>query len=288
MLWLVRSSLFAPQVTPEQKREGAIAARKREAEAEQQIDFRDTPPSARTPSRSKKRNTRPPSSDSRPANENDESRRMTRPILWQQPAGDKKIKAPSGFGEAVRRQFRAIMSALTRPAPEPKTRHRKTGDTDRGFTAAARAVFRRLRRRPVFHVPDPHWDTFTWLRIWDYHDPACMHLYVDLPATNDTPGTFPRAYEYAIQHGMREPPATHTAYVLKRETRTTGRWLEIGTAYIESDGTTGAHQVYLDRLPVGGFAGHIRLQPVGMTPPAPEPELPPLHPLNRNEPERSV
>jgi hypothetical protein len=69
---------------------------------------------------------------------------------------------------------------------------------------------------------------------------------------------------------MRKPPTSHTAYVLKRETRTTSRWLEIGTAFIESDGTTGAHQVYIDRLPVGGFTGHIRLQPVGVQPPASE------------------
>jgi hypothetical protein len=71
---------------------------------------------------------------------------------------------------------------------------------------------------------------------------------------------------------MRKPPATHTAYVLKRETRTTGRWLEIGTAYIENDGTAGAHQVHIDRLPVGGFSGNIRLQPVGVKPPDPDPE----------------
>jgi hypothetical protein len=72
---------------------------------------------------------------------------------------------------------------------------------------------------------------------------------------------------------MTKSSATHTAYVLKRETRTTGRWLEIGTAYIESSSTAVSHQVYIDRLPVGGFAGHIRLQPVGVKPPDPEPQL---------------
>ena len=82
---------------------------------------------------------------------------------------------------------------------------------------------------------------------------------------------------------MGKPPATHTAYVLKRETRTTGRWLEIGTAYIESDGTAGAHQVYIDRLPVGGFAGHIRLEPVGVKPPDPEPEPQPNRPSPGDE-----
>jgi hypothetical protein len=43
--------------------------------------------------------------------------------------------------------------------------------------AAARALFRRLVRRTGIDVRDSHWDAFTWLRIWDYNDPACMHLY---------------------------------------------------------------------------------------------------------------
>jgi len=75
---------------------------------------------------------------------------------------------------------------------------------------------------------------------------------------------------------MSKPPATHTAYVLKRETRSSGRWLEIGTANIRPDGTTGGHYVDLDRLPLGGFGGHILLQPIGVRPPDPmaEPDRP--------------
>jgi hypothetical protein len=73
---------------------------------------------------------------------------------------------------------------------------------------------------------------------------------------------------------MAKPIATHVAYVLKKETRASGRWLEIGAANIQSDGATGAHHVYLDRLPIGGFGGHILLQPVGVKPPDPEPEPP--------------
>jgi hypothetical protein len=68
---------------------------------------------------------------------------------------------------------------------------------------------------------------------------------------------------------MPKPLANYTAYVLKRETRTSGRWLEIGTAYIQSDGKAGGHHVYLDRLPIGGFGGHILLQPIGVKPPDP-------------------
>jgi hypothetical protein len=104
---------------------------------------------------------------------------MTRPILWQQLAGDTKSRAPSSLGEALQRQFRAIMNALTRPtlAPEPKTRRRKGGDTTRGFMATAGALFRRLVRRTGADILDSHWDAFTWLRIWDYNDLAYRHLY---------------------------------------------------------------------------------------------------------------
>jgi hypothetical protein len=68
---------------------------------------------------------------------------------------------------------------------------------------------------------------------------------------------------------MPQPQATHIAYVLKRETRTSWRWLEIGFAIIESDGKNGAHIVDLDRLPVGGFGGKVRLQPIGVKPSEP-------------------
>jgi hypothetical protein len=66
-------------------------------------------------------------------------------------------------------------------------------------------------------------------------------------------------------------PLTHTAYALKREGRTAFRWLEIGAARIEDDGT-GNHQVYVDRLPVGGFSGRIHLSPIGTKPPDPTPQ----------------
>jgi hypothetical protein len=75
---------------------------------------------------------------------------------------------------------------------------------------------------------------------------------------------------------MPKPPATHTLYVLKRETRTTGRWLEIGTSNIGSDGINGTHHLDIDRLPVGGFSGRVLLVPIGTKPsdPLPDPERP--------------
>jgi hypothetical protein len=63
---------------------------------------------------------------------------------------------------------------------------------------------------------------------------------------------------------------THTAYALKRESRTAFRPLEIGSAQAE-DGGKGNIQIFLDRLPVGGFDGRIILSPVGVKPVFPEP-----------------
>ena len=48
--------------------------------------------------------------------------------------------------------------------------------------------------------------------------------------------------------------------------------MEIGTANIKPDGTSGSHLIDLDRLPLGGFGGHILLQPIGVRPPDPMPE----------------
>ena len=78
---------------------------------------------------------------------------------------------------------------------------------------------------------------------------------------------------------MIEKPATHTAYALRRENpaeplrrerRVKGYWIEIGSARIESAGNE--HHIFLDRLPIGGFTGHVYLCPVGVKPPDPEGE----------------
>jgi hypothetical protein len=72
---------------------------------------------------------------------------------------------------------------------------------------------------------------------------------------------------------LEKKPPTHKAYALKREGRSVFRWLEIGDARIESGGP-GTHHVYLDRLPVGGFGGHVILLPIGVAPPDPDPQRP--------------
>lgn len=71
-------------------------------------------------------------------------------------------------------------------------------------------------------------------------------------------------------------PHTHIAYAQKREGRTSYRWVEIGIARIESDGKD--HDVYIDRLPIGGFTGRIHLSPVGT-----KPEAPPARPAHSGQ-----
>lgn len=60
---------------------------------------------------------------------------------------------------------------------------------------------------------------------------------------------------------------THTAYALRRQGRS-ARWLEIGRASMHSDGD--GFDVLLDRMPVGGFTGHILVRADN----AKQPELP--------------
>lgn len=88
---------------------------------------------------------------------------------------------------------------------------------------------------------------------------------------------FRRNHRLATLPGMSESTATnsraptHTAYVFRREGKNMrfGRWLEIGAARADDDG---AVHVFLDRLPVGGFTGHVYLAPAGSMPPMPEAE----------------
>ena len=53
-------------------------------------------------------------------------------------------------------------------------------------------------------------------------------------------------------------PHTHRAYATKREGQSV-RWLEIGIATMRQDAR--GFDVYLDRLPVGGFNGHLVVLP---------------------------
>jgi len=69
---------------------------------------------------------------------------------------------------------------------------------------------------------------------------------------------------------MAEKPPTHTAHALRKESRTRSRYIEIGHARIEKTGDV--HHIFLDRMPIGGFTGHVFLSPIGVKPPDPEPQ----------------
>jgi hypothetical protein len=73
---------------------------------------------------------------------------------------------------------------------------------------------------------------------------------------------------------MTEQSPTHTAHALRKESRSRSRYIEIGHARIEKDGAV--HHIFLDRLPIGGFTGHVFLSPIGvkLPDPAPTPERP--------------
>lgn len=67
---------------------------------------------------------------------------------------------------------------------------------------------------------------------------------------------------------------TLTAWAYKRISRgrsASGYWLEIGKA---GPGEEGEIKVYLDRTPLGGWTGAVRLRPAGAGPP----QLPPQRP----------
>jgi hypothetical protein len=86
---------------------------------------------------------------------------------------------------------------------------------------------------------------------------------------------------------------THNAFALKRETRVSGRWLDIGNARLELDlsrlpehlvpyvpqllqAVRVRGNVFLDRTPIGGFNGQVFLSPIGEKPtdPMPQPQRP--------------
>lgn len=86
-----------------------------------------------------------------------------------------------------------------------------------------------------------------------------------------------------------EKTRTHNAYAFKRETRISGKWLDIGNARLEIDTARLPDHlrplvpqlmpfirghVFLDRTPIGGFSGHVLVTPIGEQPPVPRPQVP--------------
>jgi hypothetical protein len=100
----------------------------------------------------------------------------------------------NGLKAALPQQFRTLIKALTGRGPvavSPK--RRKKTEALGGFRSAAAALFRRILRTPLWGVIDSHWETFTWLRIWDHNGPGDMHGYENSTSAEDHhSGLFPR------------------------------------------------------------------------------------------------
>jgi hypothetical protein len=79
----------------------------------------------------------------------------------------------------IRQEFRRLIKLLTGRPPElsPKARRRKNGETSWGVVAAAKALLQRVTGFSAFESQKANWDAFTWLRIWDYHDPTGIRSY---------------------------------------------------------------------------------------------------------------
>jgi hypothetical protein len=70
---------------------------------------------------------------------------------------------------------------------------------------------------------------------------------------------------------VADPKArTHTAFTMQRVGKKFGRWLEIGSGRIDGNEV----HLFIDRLPVGGFTGYVRLTLHGEPPPLPQPQRP--------------
>jgi hypothetical protein len=87
--------------------------------------------------------------------------------------GDNQERNPGPtFTETLKRQFRAVMNAITNklPAPQPVQRRRRTEDTGKAFRMTARKMMRRAARIPAaaYTATAYLWDTLDWLNPWQH------------------------------------------------------------------------------------------------------------------------
>jgi hypothetical protein len=79
----------------------------------------------------------------------------------------------SGFADALKKQFRAVVRALVKrsPSPQSQARRRRRGETVGGFRSAARSLL-----RPIFRLPGLSQtiaflnDTLPWLHLWEWNE----------------------------------------------------------------------------------------------------------------------
>ena len=110
------------------------------------------------------------------------SREGARPL----PGDNQERKPRPTFTEALKRQFRELMKAITNkpPAPQPVQRRRRTEDTGKAFRMTARKMMRRAARIPAaaYTATAYLWDTLDWLNPWQHDasstselDEDCQH-----------------------------------------------------------------------------------------------------------------
>jgi hypothetical protein len=86
---------------------------------------------------------------------------------------ERKIKARPRLAETLKREFRALVRAITHhaPAPQPTARRRSTEDTGKAFRMTARKIMRRTARIPsaAYAAATSYlWDTLDWLNPCRY------------------------------------------------------------------------------------------------------------------------
>jgi hypothetical protein len=90
-------------------------------------------------------------------------------ILRQEPEGKKETQRTNIFRQLFRDAFRALTRRDAGPAP--KSRRRRTEDTDQAFRFSAKKVLRRVSRIPLI-APTATLllDTLDWLNPWECFD----------------------------------------------------------------------------------------------------------------------
>jgi len=105
------------------------------------------------------------------------------------------VRSSCGFAASIKQLFREVKQALTASidgAPKPKKRNRGSGEAQSGFRLAAITAFRRVVGILSPHGFSAHWEPFTWLRLWEYDEPADTSLHQDracsAPTSDLSPG----------------------------------------------------------------------------------------------------
>jgi hypothetical protein len=96
----------------------------------------------------------------------------------ESPVVPARSERPHRFSDLLKRQFRALVKALTKraPSPQPQGRRRRSGETAGAFRLAARKILRPLNRLPVIHQTTAFLkDTLAWLHLWDWNQNGDEH-----------------------------------------------------------------------------------------------------------------